>query len=57
MYLLIKPIKKIYYLSKEQVIQYINIIYSTIYKYYDNDLLDKISSNIAEKIILRSLVL
>ncbi len=57
MYLMIKPIKKIYYLSKEQVIQYINIIYSTIYKYYDNDLLDKISSNIAEKIILRSLVL
>lgn len=57
MYLLIKPIKEIYYLSKEQVIRYINIIYSTIYKYYDNDLLDKISSNIAEKIILRSLVL
>jgi GNAT superfamily N-acetyltransferase len=57
MYLLIKPIKKIYYLSKEQVIQYINIIYSTIYKYYDNDLLDKISSNIPERIILRSLVL
>jgi GNAT superfamily N-acetyltransferase len=57
MYLLIKPIKEIYYLSKDQVIRYINIIYSTIYKYYDNDLLDKISSNIAEKIILRSLVL
>jgi GNAT superfamily N-acetyltransferase len=57
MYLMIKPIKKIYYLSKEQVIRYINIIYSTIYKYYDNDLLDKISSDIAEKIILRSLVL
>jgi len=57
MYLLIKPIKKIYYLSKEQVIRYINIIYSTIYKYYDNGLLDKISSNIPEKIILRSLVL
>jgi GNAT superfamily N-acetyltransferase len=57
MYLMIKPIKKIYYLSKEQVIQYINIIYSTIYKYYDNDLRDKISSDIAEKIILRSLVL
>jgi GNAT superfamily N-acetyltransferase len=57
MYLMIKPIKKIYYLSKEQVIRYINIIYSTIYKYYDNDLLDKISSNIAEKIILRSIVL
>jgi GNAT superfamily N-acetyltransferase len=57
MYLMIKPIKKIYYLSKEQVIQYIDIIYSTIYKYYDNDLLDKISSDIAEKIILRSLVL
>jgi GNAT superfamily N-acetyltransferase len=57
MYLLIKPIKKIYYLSKEQVIRYINTIYSTIYKYYDNDLLDRISSNIAEKIILRSLVL
>jgi GNAT superfamily N-acetyltransferase len=57
MYLLIKPIKEIYYLSKDQVIRYINIIYSTIYKYYDNDLLDKISSNIDEKIILRSLVL
>jgi GNAT superfamily N-acetyltransferase len=57
MYLMIKPIKKICYLSKEQVIRYINIIYSTIYKYYDNDLLDKISSNIDEKIILRSLVL
>jgi GNAT superfamily N-acetyltransferase len=55
MYLMIKPLKKICYLSKEQVIRYINIIYSTIYKYYGNDLIDKISSNIDEKIMLHSL--
>jgi GNAT superfamily N-acetyltransferase len=57
MHLMLKPIKKICYLPKEQVIRYINIIYSTIYKYYGNDLLDKISSHIPEKIMLHSLVL
>ncbi len=57
MYLMIKTIEKKYYLFKEQVIQYINNIYSTIYKYSGNDLLDRISLNMPEKIILRSLVL
>lgn len=57
MYLMIKPIEKKYYLLKDQVIQYIHNIYSTIYKYTGNDLLDTISFNMPEKIILRSLEL
>jgi GNAT superfamily N-acetyltransferase len=57
MYLMIKPIGKIDYLSKELVIEHIRSIYHTIYKYYNNDLLDRIASTMPKKIMLRSMVL
>ncbi len=57
MYLMIKPLGETYYLSKELVIQYIRNIYSTIYRHYGNDLIDKISSDLPEKIILRPVVI
>jgi hypothetical protein len=48
MYLMIRPLKhtqqqqQIQYLAKESVVQYIHTIYSTIYQYESNDLLDSI---------------
>jgi GNAT superfamily N-acetyltransferase len=55
MYLMIKPIKKIDYLSKEQISIYIRKIYHIIYQYFDNDLIDRILSKMPEKIMLLSL--
>ena len=55
MYLMIKPIKKINYLSKDQVLRYISKIYHIIYQYFDNDLINKTSNTMSEKIIIRSL--
>jgi ribosomal protein S18 acetylase RimI-like enzyme len=57
MYLMIKPIGKIDYLSKEQVIEFIISIYHTIYQYYNNDLIGRTSSTMSEIVMLRSMVL
>jgi nucleotide-binding universal stress UspA family protein len=46
MYLMIRPLKQIHYLAKESVVQYIGAIYSTIYQYQNNDLLDTISQKL-----------
>ena len=55
MYLMIKPIKKIDYLSKEQISIYIRKIYHIVYQYFDNDLIDRTLSKMPEKIMLLSL--
>jgi len=55
MYLMIKPIKKIDYLSKEQISIYIRKIYHVVYQYFDNDLIDRTLSKMPEKIMLISL--
>jgi len=55
MYLMIKPIKKIDYLSKEQISLYIRKIYHIVYQYFDNDLIDRTISKMPEKIMLISL--
>ncbi|MGN6624213.1 MAG: GNAT family N-acetyltransferase [Candidatus Nitrosocosmicus sp.] len=56
MHLLIKPLVKTDYLTREQVFMCIENIYRTIYQYHNNDLVDKIFYNTPEKIILRSLL-
>jgi GNAT superfamily N-acetyltransferase len=56
MYLMIKTVNEIIYLSKESVIQYIDAIYSKIYQYRSSDLLDRISQKLPEKITLRNMV-
>ena len=55
MYLMIKPIKKINYLSKDQVLRYISKIYHIVYQYFNNDLINIIYNTMPEKIIIRSL--
>jgi GNAT superfamily N-acetyltransferase len=54
MYLMIKPVADIHYLPKESVIRYIEAIYSTIYQYPGNDLLNTISQKLPAEIILRN---
>ncbi|HEX5519940.1 MAG TPA: GNAT family N-acetyltransferase [Candidatus Nitrosocosmicus sp.] len=56
MHLMIKPLVKTDYLTREQVFMCIENIYRTIYQYHNNDLADKIFYNTPEKIILRSLL-
>jgi GNAT superfamily N-acetyltransferase len=57
MYLMIKPIGKTECLFKDKVIEYIISIYHTIYQYYNNDLIDRTSFTMSERVILRSMVL
>jgi GNAT superfamily N-acetyltransferase len=54
MYLMIRPLGETHYLSKEPVLQYIEAIYSTIYQYQDNDLLNLISQKLPARIMLRN---
>jgi GNAT superfamily N-acetyltransferase len=56
MYLMIKPVNQIDYLPKEYVLQYIETIYSTIYQYQARDLLDTISRESSNRIILGDVV-
>jgi hypothetical protein len=58
MYLMINPLDdKIHYLPKESVLQYIEAIYSTIYRYQAKGLpLDTISQQLPSKIILSDMV-
>lgn len=55
MYLMIRPLKQIHYLAKESVVQYIHTIYSTIYQYESNDLLDSTSNKLPARIMLRDM--
>ena len=57
MYLMIRPLVEIPFLSKESVVQFIDAIYSRIYQYQNNDLLDKISQNLSATIMLRDIVM
>jgi len=56
MYLMIRPLKRIHFLSKEHTLAYIQAIYSTIYQYKKKDLLYKISQEMPEIIKLKSLM-
>jgi GNAT superfamily N-acetyltransferase len=56
MYLMIKPVNQIDYLPKEYVLQYIETIYSTIYQYQAKDLLDTISRELPNRIVLSDMV-
>jgi hypothetical protein len=56
MYLMIKPVNQIDYLPKEYVLQYIETIYSTIYQYQAKDLLDTISRELSNRIVLSDMV-
>jgi len=57
MYLMIKPLSERQYLPKESISEYIRAIYSTIYQYQSNDLLDNISQQLPRKIILRDVAI
>ncbi|HJY10087.1 MAG TPA: hypothetical protein VJ250_04005, partial [Nitrososphaeraceae archaeon] len=56
MYLMIKPVNQIDYLPKEYVLQYIETIYSTIYQYQAKDLLNTISRELPNRIVLSDMV-
>jgi GNAT superfamily N-acetyltransferase len=53
MYLMIRPLVEIPYLTKESVVQYVNALYSTIYQYENDDMLEKISQKLPSRIMLR----
>jgi hypothetical protein len=54
MYLMIRPLVEIPYLTKESAVQYINAIYSTVYQYEKDDMLEKISQKLPSRIMLRA---
>lgn len=53
MYLMIRPLGELDCLLKESVVRYIQAIYSTIYQYQGNDLLNLTSQKLPATIILR----
>jgi GNAT superfamily N-acetyltransferase len=55
MYLMIAPLTEIKYLPKSSVIQYVRSLYSTIYQYKDNDLLNITFNNLPKIIMLRDI--
>jgi GNAT superfamily N-acetyltransferase len=57
MYLMIKPLTERQYLLKESIFEYIRAIYSTIYQYHANDLLNNISQQLPSKIVLSDVVI
>jgi GNAT superfamily N-acetyltransferase len=52
MYLMIRPLGEVHHLSKASVVRYIRAIYSTIYQYHSNNLLDRIAQKLPAKIML-----
>jgi GNAT superfamily N-acetyltransferase len=55
MYLMIRPLGEVHHLSKASVVRYIRAIYSTIYQYHSNNLLDRISEKLPAQIMLRTM--
>jgi GNAT superfamily N-acetyltransferase len=55
MYLMIRPIEDIPYLSKVSVVGYICAIYSSMYQNHCNNLLAKVSQNLPSRIMLRTI--
>ncbi len=51
-YLMIAPLKTIYSLSKDTVIQYIRALHSKVYQYSSRDLLDVVTQSLPEQILL-----
>jgi GNAT superfamily N-acetyltransferase len=52
MYLMIRPLWEVHHLSKASVVKYISAIYSTIYQYHYNYLLERITQKLPAKIVL-----
>ena len=52
MYLVMRPLKNIDFLSKESILQYISSIYSIIYQYQSDDILEKISMKTPARVTL-----
>jgi hypothetical protein len=57
MYLTIRPLVEVHHLSKSSVVRYIRAIYSTIYQYHSNNLLDRISQMLPAKIMLCAMLM
>lgn len=57
MYLMIVPLARMHSLPKRFVIQYVRAIYSTIYQYENNDLLDAMCGNLPTTIRVRDIVI
>lgn len=55
MYLMIRPVGDLHSLPKKSVLRYIGAIYSTIYQYQENDLLNLVSQELPERIKLRNM--
>ena len=49
-YLMILPLKKVSFFTKEKVVKYIKAIYDSVYGYFENDLIDKISYSLPSRI-------
>lgn len=56
MYMMIVPVADMHSLPKRFVIQYVRAIYSTIYHYENNDLLDAVCGNLPTTIMVRDIV-
>ena len=56
-YLMILPLKKVSFFTKEKVVKYINAIYKNVYGYHENDLIDKISYSLSSRIKISDLQL
>jgi len=55
MYLMLAPLAELHSMPKCSVIKYVSMIYSTIYQYRDNDLLNNTFSNLPPIIMLRDI--
>jgi GNAT superfamily N-acetyltransferase len=56
MYLLIAPLTELHSLEKSSVVKYVSAIYSTIYQFKDDKLLDKTFGGLPKTIMLRDLL-
>ena len=52
MYLMIRPLGEVRYLSRASVVKYIRAIYSTIYQYHTNTLLERTLQKLPTRITL-----
>lgn len=52
MYLMIRPLGEVHYLSRASVVKYIRAIYSTIYQYHTNTLLERTLQKLPTRITL-----
>jgi GNAT superfamily N-acetyltransferase len=55
MYLMIRPLGEVHHLSRASVVKYIRAIYSTIYQYHDNTLLERTLQKLPTQIMLSTM--